>query len=471
MRYTLILITLLLSLISVYGQSDKDYEKMEGYLSKEKFYSCYKYASKHSGDNGGYDLFRIAALGHLSAHKKIRKERIKVYVLCTDVFTKIKTTELPSDLPHLHKELGGLLAQVSKGLKLALKKRNKEKCYAIISSLARNTNDPKNPCFSGGRYLPLKTFYKGYVKAKDEKDYTSQQFYLNLLERFVKETCAYSIFTFEGDRKTGYAQLQGSLFKQLEDAITSKDFAMQKYYSNLLVKYFDNSKPALFNKHVVYIYQNVRSSQNAIRQNPKLLGSETNLDGYKKKHNLEGWEEITLKWSNNSSDYAYISDFDKEVIFLTNLVRMEPQKFIISIVEPYYETELIRKNKYSSSLISDLKKQENLVPLIATPQLTKCANYTANAMGRDGRTGHVTAAGETMSQRMKKFKAEGGLRAENCSYSKETPLAVVMQLLIDNGVPSLGHRKNILLKEAGNIGVGTAPHKSYGTNTVMNFTN
>ena len=92
-------------------------------------------------------------------------------------------------------------------------------------------------------------------------------------------------------------------------------------------------------------------------------------------------------------------------------------------------------------------------------------------MGRDGRTGHVTAAGETMSQRMKKFKAEGGLRAENCSYSKETPLAVVMQLLIDNGVPSLGHRKNILLKEAGNIGVGTAPHKSYGTNTVMNFTN
>lgn len=153
MQYNLIPITLFFSLISAFGQSDKDYEKMEEYLSKEKFYSCYKYASKHSGDNAGYDLFRITSLAHLSGHKIIRKEKLKVHTICTDVFLKITTGELPSELPHLNKELGRLLAQVSKGLKLAIKNRNKEKCFAIINSIPRNTNDPKNPCFSeNGHY-------------------------------------------------------------------------------------------------------------------------------------------------------------------------------------------------------------------------------------------------------------------------------------------------------------------------------
>jgi uncharacterized protein YkwD len=44
-----------------------------------------------------------------------------------------------------------------------------------------------------------------------------------------------------------------------------------------------------------------------------------------------------------------------------------------------------------------------------------------------------------------------------------------MQLLIDDGIESLGHRKNILEPKYQWIGIAIEPHKTYRTNCVMDF--
>jgi hypothetical protein len=57
---------------------------------------------------------------------------------------------------------------------------------------------------------------------------------------------------------------------------------------------------------------------------------------------------------------------------------------------------------------------------------------------------------------------------ECCDYGRSTALDIVMGLMIDENVPSLGHRV-ICLSFFNSIGVSIQPHKIYGKNAVLDF--
>ena len=59
---------------------------------------------------------------------------------------------------------------------------------------------------------------------------------------------------------------------------------------------------------------------------------------------------------------------------------------------------------------------------------------------------------------------------ECCQYGTDNALGVVMQLLIDEGIESLGHRK-ILMGDYTLIGVAMRPHIAYRVNTVLDLGN
>ena len=44
-----------------------------------------------------------------------------------------------------------------------------------------------------------------------------------------------------------------------------------------------------------------------------------------------------------------------------------------------------------------------------------------------------------------------------------------MQLFVDDGVPSRGHRENMMRKEFKVAGNFSGPHKQYGCTTVINY--
>ena len=58
---------------------------------------------------------------------------------------------------------------------------------------------------------------------------------------------------------------------------------------------------------------------------------------------------------------------------------------------------------------------------------------------------------------------------ENCGYAKYNGKDLVNQLLVDQDVPSLGHRDNILNAKYTKIGVGVDAHPTYETVVVVDY--
>lgn len=158
-----------------------------------------------------------------------------------------------------------------------------------------------------------------------------------------------------------------------------------------------------------------------------------------------------------------------EVLEILNMVRTNPQGFISSHVNAYLEENDLTKNSYARSLISDLKKCTPMGELKPSKALNDVAQLHALDMGTKGAVGHTSSDGTTFSERLRKKGKAGGMIAENCDYGNEEPLDIVMALLIDDGIKSLGHRKNILEPTYRWIGIAIEKHKTYRVNCVMDF--
>jgi len=170
-----------------------------------------------------------------------------------------------------------------------------------------------------------------------------------------------------------------------------------------------------------------------------------------------------------SKDIKYLTDDEKEVITWLNYIRAYPQEFSEKVLSPYVENKELKKSKYINSLYKDLSKTQGMELLIPSNGLTKAAKYHASDMGKKGNAGHTSTNGWGMQERIEKFVRWEVTIGENCAYGLYSPLDIVMGLLIDEGVPDLGHRKNILNPDYKVVGVAIRPHKTYGTNCVQDF--
>jgi uncharacterized protein YkwD len=66
-------------------------------------------------------------------------------------------------------------------------------------------------------------------------------------------------------------------------------------------------------------------------------------------------------------------------------------------------------------------------------------------------------------------KAPQGMWAENCSYGYSGGRDIIISLLIDENVPSLGHRENCLDPVLKRCGIFQGDHARYGRMAVMDF--
>ena len=90
----------------------------------------------------------------------------------------------------------------------------------------------------------------------------------------------------------------------------------------------------------------------------------------------------------------------------------------------------------------------------------------ARNMGWSGKVGHNSSRGKPFEERMRDFHNGCG---ENCSYGFREPLDIIFQLILDESVPSLGHRKNILDRIYTITGTSIQAHTKYGTCCVIDF--
>jgi uncharacterized protein YkwD len=158
----------------------------------------------------------------------------------------------------------------------------------------------------------------------------------------------------------------------------------------------------------------------------------------------------------------------EELVGLLNAVRTYPQKFLTDYVNPYIEKNNLQKNKYAKSLVTELKAAKKIDALQLSSLISDVSRAHAIDLGRKGTTGHTSSNGTSFQKRVRE-KVKTGAIGENCSYGYAKPLDIVLSLLIDDGIKSLGHRKNILDPKFHWVGVAIEPHKKFRVNCVMDF--
>jgi uncharacterized protein YkwD len=104
-------------------------------------------------------------------------------------------------------------------------------------------------------------------------------------------------------------------------------------------------------------------------------------------------------------------------------------------------------------------------------RLAPCASAAAADHVRDqgprGLTGHVGSDGSNPSQRVSRRSGAPAYCGEVISYGSQTARDVVIDFLVDDGVPSRGHRKQLVDGRYRTLGAASGPHQSIRTMAVV----
>lgn len=176
------------------------------------------------------------------------------------------------------------------------------------------------------------------------------------------------------------------------------------------------------------------------------------------------WSDEVLEKANTAVDITYLTAEEKEIIYYTNLVRLDPKLFGKTFIKQYVDSTG-KTSSYIKSLLKTLEKTKPMGALTPSKKLHETAKEHAVEFGKKGATGHGS-----LKKRFAKYQAECGcIVAENCYYGKTNALNIVIELLIDEGIANLSHRNNILNKELTSTGLFIAPHKTFTRNCVIDY--
>ena len=163
---------------------------------------------------------------------------------------------------------------------------------------------------------------------------------------------------------------------------------------------------------------------------------------------------------------------DSDVLYELNLARTQPQAYARALQDAAGRSRA--SGAYDDpaayeEAVRFLQRQPALPPLGSDAALEGAALQHADYQGPQGGFGHEGAGGESLGDRLHRHGAFAMLMAEDISYGYASPREVVLQLIVDSGVPSRGHRKNIFNPAFREAGVACGPHRVYGAMCVVDF--
>jgi uncharacterized protein YkwD len=191
-----------------------------------------------------------------------------------------------------------------------------------------------------------------------------------------------------------------------------------------------------------------------------------------------------------AADADYLSPAEKDVILEMNKVRSNPRKYAELYIRPmlqwfggpFGESAYLAPGKTVYTIttegrngvqacINDLSRRQSVQLLTPERGLFFAARDHVNDTGPKGITGHTGSDRSSMGQRIDRYGEWRRGAGENISYGYNTGRDIVVQLLIDDGVSSRGHRNNILNKDFKHVGAAVGSHSHFTYLCVIDYAN
>lgn len=166
------------------------------------------------------------------------------------------------------------------------------------------------------------------------------------------------------------------------------------------------------------------------------------------------------------SEKISASNEELAIIVEINLMRSNPREYAEKYIKPQITSS---SSSYWTSCVSDMSKISSLGEFSYAEGLYQVSKAHSTTQGKTTQTGHMRTNGESWSTVIDRYCKKYSSVGENISYGPNNARDIVIQLLVDDGVSSLGHRKNLLSKEYTCVGVSLDTHKYYRYMCVMNF--
>lgn len=204
------------------------------------------------------------------------------------------------------------------------------------------------------------------------------------------------------------------------------------------------------------IAKNLAAKKVKYHMNPDDLKTVSYRDPNKDEWSVQWLKEHKYTDTNCAKNTPWLSAKEKKMYYYLNYARLNPTGFCDRYVLPKLKND--STNIYLITLVNYMYA---MLPMNAVkPNKTQYDNAKCHATS-SGIAGHIG------HDRVDK-NCKSGFYGECISYGVDEPLSVVLQLLIDENVSSLGHRY-ICLGFYTEVGISMADHKSWGTNVVWDF--
>jgi uncharacterized protein YkwD len=200
--------------------------------------------------------------------------------------------------------------------------------------------------------------------------------------------------------------------------------------------------------------------------------------------NAQKWTDAEFRKANTAANASYLSNEEKNIVMYMNLIRIDGEKFYYTFLEDYInnynakvrkyrnynELRITRNNSYYTSLLKHLRGVKNLQMFYPDDKLTSLSRSHAQDLNRNNLDTHESSNGDKFSKRLSRYFPNKAM-SENIDFGFSNSLDIVCHLLLDCGVPSLGHRFNLLDQKykLNTVGVSIQPHPSYTWCAVIDF--
>ena len=176
-----------------------------------------------------------------------------------------------------------------------------------------------------------------------------------------------------------------------------------------------------------------------------------------------GWTREQLSQAATCDSVPGLRDTERDAVRYINLCRLFPADFArIELgayrMDPAYGISVIKEfNRNKISLINDLNLRKPCGALEFDEELYKDAQCYSKEISNSFRKPH------------ERKNCPANSYAECLTFGSFSGKEIAIQLLVDAGVRSLGHRKICLDPDYQYIGVSTGKHYKYGSCAVLEF--